>query len=105
MNRNAQVNGPSVRVSLALAAFGVIALAVLYWESGRADREIQALPSEVRAALYDSTLSTLRDTCTHAAGAELTAMCRKSAQLVVRMPECDAACQALAAPHLPQPTR
>jgi hypothetical protein len=51
------------------------------------------------------TLQTLRDSCGQTSQSALFDHCRAQAEFIVRFPECDAECRALAAPFIPRPSR
>lgn len=88
-------------VVLAAATTGLLAIHL----NGRMGRELGDLPGPERRALYQRTMETLRTTCMHASGAQLTEHCREQANFVERFPECDRECRELAQRFHPQPTR
>src|SRR5689334_17516104 len=85
----------------------VLVLFALWYATAPSERAaIESLSTDDRRALYERTLKTVRTTCnpeTMLAG--LAAFCVEQAELLVKFPECDAACDELAKPHLAQPTR
>lgn len=72
------------------------ALSLWGWRRERAERWVLELPPEERRALYERTLQTLRSDCVAPEGDDQGAFCRTQAELIIRFPECDTACQALA---------
>jgi hypothetical protein len=98
------------RTVVAIAA-GVIAatgLAAIVWLRGP-DREqaaIGGLAPQERRALYERTLSTLQSTCASSKGSTgLDDFCRDQAEFIVKFPECNASCAALAGKFRGIPTR
>lgn len=96
--------GPVVLACAAACAvvFGAI---VAVRRASAPEPELMALPAAERAALYERTRATLAGPCRTAEGPVLTEHCRAQAELIVRFPECEAECRALAAHHMPRPTR
>jgi hypothetical protein len=91
-----------LRVLVVVAVALLIALSA--WRATRPIRAIEGLPAAERRALYDRTIETLATVCrSHQLG--LARFCRVQAELVVRFPECDATCRAVADPHLPRGSR
>jgi hypothetical protein len=92
-----------------LRIVAVVAVALLIglsaWRADEAEsRAIEGLPAAERRALYDRTIESLATVCrSHQVG--LADFCRDQAELVVRFPECDATCRAVADPHLPRGSR
>lgn len=86
-----------------LAALVLFALALLHF--GEEGRALRRLPPPERAALYHRTLDTLTSLCAGEGRRDLRDLCRGQAQLVLLLPECDAACQATARELLRTPTR
>ncbi|MBK7156953.1 MAG: hypothetical protein IPH72_35195 [Sandaracinaceae bacterium] len=91
-----------------LRIVAVVAVALLIglsaWRAMRPSRAIEGLPAAERRALYDRTIESLATVCrSHQVG--LADFCRDQAELVVRFPECDATCRAVADPHLPRGSR
>lgn len=78
----------------------------IFWHQ-QTTPELRQLPLSERRTLYLRTLDTLRTSC--ASGAPAAAVlddhCRHQAAFISQFPECDAACQALAEPFLPKPSR
>lgn len=81
------------------------AVALAVFVHTRLDREISQLPESERRALYERTRETLRTSCAHARGPEVTEYCREQADFIQRFPECDSECRELAARFAPQPSR
>src|SRR5512138_82311 len=82
---------------------GSLAGAVIYAD-GRTDRELRGLPETDRRPLYQRTLDTLRTSCAHARGPNLSDFCTEQAAFVSRFPECDADCRELARKFASHPT-
>jgi hypothetical protein len=78
---------------------------VLSWAwPTREAKNLANLPAPERAALYQRTLSNLETVC----GAKRIASadyCREEGELLLKLPECNDACRALARTHLTQPAR
>lgn len=87
-----------------LVVLALIGLLTVFRHS-RLDRELAGMPTAERRALYERTLETLRTSCERAPGPKFTDYCREQADLIRRFPECDSACQELAAHFLPKPSR
>jgi hypothetical protein len=87
-------------LAVALAAAGIW---FGQWQSEQ--RAFVDMPTEERQGLYERTLENLRTVCQAAHGEEQRSFCRDQADLVMRLPECDAACLGLAQQHLAPPTR
>lgn len=87
----------------ALAAGVLLALAALHL--GEEGRALRRLPPAERAALYRRTMDTLTSVCAGERSGDLREFCRGQAELVLLLPECDAACQATAREELRTPTR
>ena len=83
----------------------LVGTALCVWRDRAVDREIGALSPADRRALIERTQETLRTVCARVPGPELTERCRASAELVMRFPECDGACQALASRFTSKPTK
>lgn len=95
-----------IAVAVAAAALVIALLAVMYLRGTAERRAIARLPAPERRALYDRTLSTLRSTCNpHARPAGLEGYCADQAAFIQRFPECDSACEDLAAHLRDSPTR
>ncbi len=77
--------------------------AAIAWREHRLKTEILALPQPTRAALYGDTVDQLRGVCS--AQPVLREHCIHEAELVVKFPECDADCRALAAIFLERARR
>jgi len=61
----------------------------------QSDRELLSIPTAERRALYDRTLATLSTACEHPPGPAVSDYCQAQAELIERLPECDAACHRL----------
>lgn len=101
---------PSSRTSKSLRGLALLvgvatAGLIAQYLHGRTNRELRDLPEADRRALYQRTLETLRTTCEHASGSQLTDYCRSQADFIERFPECDSECRELARRFHPQPTR
>jgi hypothetical protein len=96
--RRFRLDRRSLVPALAFSLVIVLALVGLWIANEHAkDRAIRELPDAERKALYDHTLSTLRTVCATPHWPDgLRSYCRDQAELVVRFPECDAECRALA---------
>jgi hypothetical protein len=93
-------------VLLAATALFLIAMYALSVFRGPERRAIGELPEAERKALFERTLKTLKTTCapeTRPAG--LNEHCARQADLIVKFPECDADCAAVANASRPPPTR
>lgn len=99
--------GPHDRPTLAwrsrlpvAVAFGVALVALVLWflTAPSAPATLRQLPPEQRAALVERTLENLRDVCGRPDRPR--DFCREQASLVLRLPECGPACQALARDEL-----
>ena len=102
----AAVRSPSLRY-IALAAGVVLLLALAWvWRYGAERRAIRSLDGQARHALYERTLQTLRDPCASSARPHaLDDFCAGQAEFILEFPECDKACQALAAESRPHASR
>ncbi len=106
------VNLPALsrRKAVAFAAMGSVIVAtgtILWlWNPDAEGKAILNLPQMERRALYERTLRTLETTCRSKASASgLEDFCRGQAEFIVRFPECDAVCSALAEPRRSLPSR
>ncbi|HET6438280.1 MAG TPA: hypothetical protein VFG59_09480 [Anaeromyxobacter sp.] len=81
-------------------AFGVALLAAVLWVSNwrSTPATLRRLPAKERAALMERTLSTVREICREPARPR--EFCREQASILLDLPECDRACQALAKEEL-----
>jgi hypothetical protein len=84
-----------------MAAFSVLWV----WDRGSERRAIRTLPDGERRALYERTLENLRSVCALPESGDLQSFCRQQAELIVDLPECDAACRDLARDHRQRPSR
>jgi hypothetical protein len=81
-------------------AIAVVLLAMLAWAASIAwsnhqvRAEIAALPPAERATFYSKTIDQLRSVCAQPSG--LRQHCIDQAELALKFPECDAACETLA---------
>lgn len=108
MDRSPAMAAGSRRRGARLAAWLLFAaaLAAWLWVAGRERRALSALPAAERQALVERTLQTLRGICAEPEERRPLELCREQAELVLRLPECDAGCQAAALAQLPnRPTR
>jgi hypothetical protein len=81
---------------LALAAVAIAAwLVTIGWREHRLNTDIEKVPAAERQILYSRTMDELRTTCRVTSA--LSDHCRDQAELVLRLPECDVQCRALAA--------
>ena len=88
------------------AALAVLTLASLWhWQSERDAADLLRLPESERAALYQQAMATLRGVCLRERRATLADYCAHEADLVLRLPECDLACQHFVRFHYSKPTR
>jgi hypothetical protein len=85
----------------------VAAVALVWWWGTETSetRALRALPGPDRGALYRRTLENLRTICTKTPTGSLREFCNGQAELVLKLPECDEACRALANRYLQAPTR
>lgn len=92
-----------VGLAIALGLAGAIAYAV--WRQGAERRALGSLPPDERRALFLRTRQDLESVCANPPEA-LREHCRRQAELLSQLPECDAGCQALVARFFPpQPAR
>jgi hypothetical protein len=89
-------------VGLILTALVIWTMAIA-WREHRLKVEIAGLPEPARHALYSHALDELRSVCNLQAG--LRAHCRDEADLILKLPECDVDCRAVAAQFLVEHTR
>ncbi|MCI0572995.1 MAG: hypothetical protein L0Y66_19795 [Myxococcaceae bacterium] len=89
-----------VRFLLLVSLLGWVTLWA--WSLGADRRALLRLPREERAALLTRALEDLRTVCTgpRSSDASLHDFCQERARLVLKLPECDAGCEALANVHL-----
>ncbi|HEY6559917.1 MAG TPA: hypothetical protein VI072_21685 [Polyangiaceae bacterium] len=88
------------------ALAGLLALfGVAYFYQARADRELRELPEHESRALYERTLETLRTSCAHMTGPNLSEYCRQQADIIQRFPYCDRACREIAEKFAAHPAR
>jgi len=80
-------------------------LGVWYAHERHEEHTLRTLPPPARTALLRGALGTLRTVCPAATQPQLVTHCADQAALALRLPECDARCQALARAHLVRPTR
>lgn len=94
-----------------LSARWLVALAVFVLAGIMATREavtrhrLASLPEHDRQNLYSRAVSTLRENCADQQRSETRPLCIEQANLVIRLPECDAACRGLALAVHGQPTK
>jgi hypothetical protein len=87
-------------------ALAAAALVSAWWWSNTAEgRALRALPAAERRALYQRTIDTLREACEPAPPRSLRTLCRETAQRVLELPECGAACRDVARRMLATPIR
>src|SRR5262245_23005813 len=92
--------GPDDHVPMPLRVLAMVVLALVLWvtmiawREHRLKKEILALPAAERYALFSHTMDELRSVCSVLPG--LREHCRQQAELVLRFPECDDDCGALA---------
>lgn len=90
---------------LGIAMLVMVAALGWYLRSRSTRGDLETLPRAERRAFYARTLEDLQTVCTRTTGADLGDHCRAQARLLVRFPECDAACQRIAQPFLVHPER
>lgn len=73
------------------------------WQSERSG--YLEMPAAERQGLYERTLENLRELCAAPADGDRRSFCHAQAELVLRLPECDAACVQLARQNVAPPTR
>lgn len=86
----------AILVGLALIGF------LFVWNRGNRSESdaIRSLSDEERGALYRRTLETLQTVCAEPVGRDgLSRRCRDEADFIVKFPECDEACKAIADRH------
>lgn len=88
-----------VRVTLSTLLLVALIGAFTVWHTMRSRSAIEALPRHDRRALYDQTLESLETLC-RSHDVQFADYCREQATLILRLPECDDACRALAGPFL-----
>ena len=92
---------------VALAALIVLVIvAAWFWHYAAERRAVAQLDPQARQALYARTLESLKHPCAdtphpHA----LDEFCERQADFILEFPECDSACQALAARSRPPSAR
>jgi hypothetical protein len=94
-----------VRAGAALALAALLALILLWAWPSKERGAVLDMPASERAALLDRTIENLKTVCAGPGGLRLSDFCREQAELILKLPECDAACVALAKQHLAQPSR
>ena len=82
---------------------GVGALAI--WFGRGEERALRRMPADERATLYRRTLDNLVTVCADSGAAGLSEFCREQAEFILKFPECDDTCRAMARRHLLRPTR
>jgi cytochrome b pre-mRNA-processing protein 3 len=94
------------RLWLAAAAAIAIASLPVFWLYSRDDERqaIVSMPQNERTSLYQRTFEDLSTTC-RVGDVALRAYCRRQAEFILKFPQCDATCQALAGGYLPHATR
>ena len=99
---------PHKRFSLALA-IGLVALTGAYVAGRQHSRlqEVRSLAPDARASMFARALDDVKTTCAavDATDEVLRDHCRDQAAFLVMFPECDAACESLAAAALPHAHR
>ena len=105
MNEMQAVRWPRVLVFSSLAL--VLLLLIALWTVDRRaeERALRNLPEADRRALYERTLENVRTVCARDASSELVAYCRDQAEVLLALPECDAACKALVGSYRHRATR
>ncbi|MCI0572993.1 MAG: hypothetical protein L0Y66_19785 [Myxococcaceae bacterium] len=86
-----------------LAAFILVVLALLgflVWNQGQERRALSRMPSDERAELYSRALADLEVLCSDARQTALVHECRRRARFLLKFPECDGKCRALAEQQL-----
>lgn len=98
---------PRSRVASAflVVLIGLVLFVAWGWLRDRELRDLTSLPPEARAGLYHRTLENLASVCAEGNAARHDAFCREQAEIALRFPECDAACERLARPILTNPAR
>jgi len=92
--------------ALALLTAALFAAAAWIWFRGAETRAVRHLPLDERRALYERTVSTLRNPCgLESRPAGLDAFCRAQAEFALEFPECDASCEATAKRFLASPVK
>lgn len=98
---------PRSRVAHALfiALLVTAAVASVRRATRDAPADLAALPPAVREGLRDRTTANLRAICAVDRGPAIERFCRAQAEVLLRLPECDAACAAEAEKLVPHATR
>jgi cytochrome b pre-mRNA-processing protein 3 len=100
-NELKDARGPILIGVAVVAALGLVA-----WLSGSQNTAAGPLREPEGGALYERTLGTLSRFCDPKRDLKgIDEFCRQQADFIIRFPQCDAACRALAAPHHSLPTR
>lgn len=84
---------------------GLALFAAWGWLRDRQLRDLASLPPAERAGLYERTMKNLATVCAEGSAVRRDTFCQEQAELALRFPECDAACQGLARPLVASPTR
>jgi hypothetical protein len=87
-----------LRLILLVLAALLVWVTTIAWREHRLKAEIEAMPEAERQAVYSHTIDELRSVCS--AQPALREHCREQARLILKFPECDADCFALADPFL-----
>jgi hypothetical protein len=90
-----------------LAVLFVVALAAAFvWSLGAEERAIARMDPVERRALYERTLGGVQFLCGQSPRTDaLEKRCTEQLQFIVKFPECDGPCQAIARGHAPRPTK
>lgn len=88
------------------AGVAILALFAAWgWLRDREVRELSHLPAETRQGLYQRSMANLTSVCVGAEAQRVEAFCREEAERVLRLPECDEACERIARARLANPSR
>jgi hypothetical protein len=90
-----------------LAPLFLLALALAwFWSLGAEERAIARLDPAQRREVYERALGQVQFLCGQSPRTDaLEKRCTEELQFIVKFPECDAPCQALARSHAPRPTK
>jgi hypothetical protein len=93
------------RASIVLVGLGIAAALVLWTcNRGEEQRTVSRLPVDERAAIYAREIAAFETLCGEQPRRDaLEERCRERAAFLVKFPECDARCRALARSHSQPP--
>jgi cytochrome b pre-mRNA-processing protein 3 len=104
--RTPTAGGRNVVAGVLIGLLVVAMAAALLWNLGAERRAIAQMDPAERGALYERTLAELQVICGSGPRADaLEKHCRTQVEFILKFPECDATCQAIARRHAPRPTK